>query len=87
MPRLGDKYDIRIEVTSKPTAEYHTDEYYALDLPAAPAVMVEEEIVAEGCDMAEHTLEACICRRLGLPEPEPGRTGLLGRLFKRQAPK
>lgn len=83
MPRLGDKYDIQIEVTAKPKAEYHTDEYYALDLPVAPAVMVGDEIVAEGCDVAESTLEECICRHLDLPEPEPERKGLLGRLLKR----
>jgi hypothetical protein len=39
MPRLGETYDIEIEIISKPKAEFHTDEYYALDLPAAPAIM------------------------------------------------
>lgn len=33
MPRLGEKYEIEIMVISKPKAEFHTDEYYALDLP------------------------------------------------------
>lgn len=81
LPRLGAKYDIDIEVTSKPMAEYQTDDYFELDLPAAPAVMVGEEIVAEGTDIAEDRLEACICRHLGLPEPK--RKGLLGRLLGR----
>ena len=36
MPRLGAKYDIDIETISKPIAEYQTDEYFELDLPAAP---------------------------------------------------
>jgi hypothetical protein len=40
MPRLGDRYQIDIEVTSKPNSEYQTDDYFALDLPVAPAVMV-----------------------------------------------
>ena len=44
MPRLGNTYDIEIEVTSKPKADYSTDEYFALDLPVAPAIMVGDEI-------------------------------------------
>jgi hypothetical protein len=83
MPSLGRKYSVEIETISKPKAEYLTDEYFALDLPAAPAVMVGEEIVVEGSDVAEEDLEAVICRHLGLPPPEPDKKGLLGRLFKR----
>ena len=81
MPRLGMKYDVRIETTSKPKDEYHTDEYYELDLPAAPAVMVNDEIVVEGKDVDEHELECRICRHLGLPEPEKVKKGFLGRFF------
>ncbi len=81
VPRLGQKYPIDMEVTSKPIAEYQTDEYFELDLPAAPAIMVGEEIVVEGSDVEEHKLEAVICRHLGLPEPEPPKKGFLGRLF------
>jgi len=42
MPRLSEKCDIEIETISKPIAEYNTDEYYELDLPVAPAVIVGE---------------------------------------------
>jgi len=45
MPRLGQKYDIEIETISKAREEYMTDEYFELDLPVAPAVMVADEIV------------------------------------------
>jgi hypothetical protein len=83
MPSLGRKYSVEIETISKPKAEYLTDEYFALDLPAAPAVMVGEEIVVEGSDVTEAALEATICRHLGLPPPEPEKRGLLGRFFKR----
>jgi len=82
MPRLGEKYEIEIETISKPNAEYQTDEYFELDLPVAPAVMVGEEIVVEGSDIPEDELEAVICRHLGLPPPEPQKKRLLGRLFK-----
>ena len=81
MPRLGGKYDIDIEVISKPIAEYQTDESFELDLPAAPAVMVAEEIVVEGSDVAEDALEAVIRQHLGLPPLEPTKPGLLRRLL------
>jgi len=48
MPRLGQRYELEIETISKPNAEYLTDEYFELDLPVAPAVMVGEEIVVVG---------------------------------------
>lgn len=81
MPRLGGKYEIEIEVTSKPRAEYQTDEYFELDLPVAPAVMVGEEIVVEGSNVSSEKVESVICRQLGLPEPEPEKKGFLGRFL------
>jgi hypothetical protein len=81
MPSLGSKYQIEIEVTSKPIADYQTDEYFELDLPVAPAVMVGEEIVVEGENIAEAKVEAVIRRQLGLPETDPPQKGLFGRLF------
>jgi len=69
---LGAKYkDIEIEVTSKPIAEYQCDEYFELDLPVAPAVMVGDEIVVEGANVSQGKVESVIRRNLGLPEPEP----------------
>jgi hypothetical protein len=81
MPRLGEKYPVEIDITSKPKSEYETDDYFALDLPVAPAVMVGDEIVVEGADISDHDLEVCICRQLGLPEPQ--KKGLMDRLFKK----
>lgn len=84
LPGLGEKYEIEIETISKPKAEYLTDEYFELDLPVAPAVMVGEEIVVEGTDVSREDLEQAICRQLGLPDPERKPEGLIGRLFKRK---
>jgi len=83
MPRLGQKYELEIEVTSKPITEYQTDEYFELDLPVAPAIMVGDEIVVEGSNIAQDQVETVICRHLGLPGPEPKRKGILGRLLGR----
>ena len=83
MPRLGEKYDIEIEITSKPPAEYNTDEYFELDLPVAPAIMIGEEILTEGSDISDEKIEAAICKSLGLPPPELKKKGVLGRLLKK----
>ena len=79
---LGEKYEVEIEVMSKPKAEYMTDEYFELDLPVAPAVMVGEEIVVEGSDIGQFEIESEICKQLGLPLPEPEEKGFLKKLFK-----
>lgn len=81
MPRLGEKYAVEIETTSKPKAEYLTDEYFALDLPVAPAIMVGKEIVIEGQDVDDHSVEMVICRHLGMPEPEVPKKGMMNKLF------
>ncbi len=60
LPRLGKQYDIEIETIAKPKAEYMTDEYFELELPVAPAVMVGDEIVVEGSDISDEKLEAVI---------------------------
>ena len=81
MPRLGEKYKVEIETTSKPKTEYLTDEYFAFDLPVAPAIMVGDEIVIEGQDVDDHSVEVVICRQLGLPEPEQEKKGVMNKLF------
>jgi len=77
-PGLGQKYEIEIETVAKPKDEYMTDEYFELDLPVAPAVMVGDEIVVEGTDVSQVDLEKVICRHLGLPEPELRKKGFFG---------
>jgi hypothetical protein len=83
MPGLGEKYDIEIETVSKPPAEYNTDEYFELDLPVAPAIMVGEEIVVEGSDISEEAVETAVCRHLGLAPPDSKKRGFLGRMLKK----
>jgi ubiquinone/menaquinone biosynthesis C-methylase UbiE len=66
MPSLGKKYDLKIEVTSKPRQEYGTAEYLATNLPAAPAILIGEEVIVKGRDISKENLEAAICRHLGI---------------------
>jgi hypothetical protein len=81
MPRLGEKYTVEIEVISKPVAEYQCDEYFDLDLPVAPAIMVDQQIVVEGSDISQDKVESAICRCLGIPEPGQQKKGILGRIL------
>ena len=83
IPRLGEKYKVEIETISKPRQEYRTEEYARSGLPIAPAIMVGDELVVQGCDVAEEKVEAAICRHLGMPEPEPQEKGIRDRLFGR----
>ena len=79
IPGLGAKYDIQIETIARPKEEYMTDEYFELDLPVAPAVMVGDEIVVEGTDVLDIDLEKVICKHLNLPEPKPSKRSWFGR--------
>ena len=83
MPRLGQKYEIEVEILSKPIAEYNTDEYFELELPVAPAIMVDDEILVEGSDVSEEKLENAIRAKLGLEPVVVEKKGVLGRLFGR----
>jgi len=84
MPGLGEKYGIEIETISKPKAAYITDEYFELELPVAPAVMVGDEIVVEGLDIGQFEVETEICKQLDLPLPAPENKGFLKKLFRAQ---
>ena len=65
MPGLGSKYDIEIEVTSKPRADYQSEAYSKSGLPKAPAIMIGSEIIVAGKDIGEEEFEAIIRRHLG----------------------
>ena len=82
MPGLGKKYEIENNTISKPKAEYMTDEYFELDFPVAPAVMVGEKIVVEGSDIGQFEVEMEICKQLELPPPKLENKGFLKKLFR-----
>lgn len=64
LPRLGGRYDLEIETVSQPREAYRGPEYLASGRPAAPAIMVGEELLAQGCGVTEEVLEAAIRRHL-----------------------
>lgn len=45
-------------------------EYFALEFPVAPAIMVNDEIVVEGGNIEEEEVESCICRQLGIEKTD-----------------
>ena len=67
MPRLGGKYDIAVEEFFQSREAYQSETYLASGRPAAPAVMVEDEIAGQGPNLSEEKIEAVIRRHLGLP--------------------
>ena len=71
IPRLGERFKnaVEIETISKPRQEFRDIEYMKLGLPMAPAVMVGDEIIVQGCEAAEEKVEAAIRRQLNLAEP------------------
>jgi hypothetical protein len=67
MPRLGQKYALDVETIGKSREAYQAEAYVATGLPAAPAVMVENELAAQGPSISDEGVEMVIRRHLGLP--------------------
>jgi hypothetical protein len=67
MPRLGEKYEMEVETVAKSREEYQSEAYQASGLPAAPAVIVDGEVAAQGPEISAEKIETVIRRHLGLP--------------------
>jgi hypothetical protein len=67
MPRLGAKYNLEVVDITRSREEYQGEGHRATGLPAAPAVMVENEIAGQGPGISEAGVELVIRRHLGLP--------------------
>lgn len=63
---MGEKYDMNVETVSKSREEYQSKAYQASGLPPAPAVMVDNEVAAQGPEISEQGIEAVIRKHLGL---------------------
>ena len=64
MPRLGSKQGLEVEITSLPRQDYRKDDYLRSGLPLAPAIMVDDEVVVQGADVSEDSLQALLPARL-----------------------
>lgn len=64
LPRLGKKFDLPIEVVSKPRDAYQSLTYADLGLPRAPAIMLGGEVLVAGRDIDEQELEEKIRQTL-----------------------
>jgi len=64
---LGQKYVIDVETMAKSREAYQAEAYVASGLPAAPAVMVDDEVAGQGPEISEEKLEEVIRRHLRLP--------------------
>ena len=69
LPRLGGIEGVKIEITSLPREEYRTENYRRSELPAAPAMMIDDEVVTQGADIKEERLLELLASRL--PQPSP----------------
>ena len=63
---MGGKYEFDLETIVKSREAYQSAAYQASGLPPAPAVMVGDEIAAQGPQISEELLERAIRRHLGL---------------------
>ena len=67
LPRLGRKFDLPVEVVSKPRDAYQSLTNADLGLPRAPAIMLGGETLVAGRDIAEADLEELIRRAMAVP--------------------
>jgi hypothetical protein len=70
LPGLGDKYKLEIEIISKTRDAYRSAEYLATGLPAAPALMLADEILVQGRPISEEALESAIRHHLASEQGE-----------------
>ena len=64
---MEQKYALEVETVSQSREAYQAAAYAASGLPAAPAVMVENELAGQGPNLSEEGVERVIRRHLGLP--------------------
>jgi hypothetical protein len=64
LPGLGDKTGVEIEIVEKSREEYSSDSYAAANLPVAPAVMIDGEVIAVQNIITQSQMENLIENRL-----------------------
>ena len=62
---MGREFPVEVETMTRPREHYRTEEFRILGLPAAPAILLGEEVLVQGKDLADEELIAALRRRLG----------------------
>jgi len=70
LPGLGDKTGVEIETVEKSREEYRSDSYAAADLPVAPAVIIDGEVIAVQNIITQSQIERLIDNRLKVEHDE-----------------
>ncbi|MFZ5587636.1 MAG: NEPxGxxU motif selenoprotein TsoC [Thermodesulfobacteriota bacterium] len=63
-PRLGREPGIKVDATALPREECRREGYISSGLPAAPAIMINDEVVIQGAGLAR---PSWVCRRPSRP--------------------
>jgi hypothetical protein len=71
LPGLGDKTGVEIKTIEKSRDEYRSDSYAATNLPVAPAVMIDGEVITVQNISTHSQMEKLIENRL---KAEPDET-------------
>jgi hypothetical protein len=56
LPRVGEEAEIEIKIIARTRQEFQSAAYAELGLPRAPAIMINDEMIAAGQDIEEHRL-------------------------------
>ncbi len=63
-PGLSAKYQAELQTETHTREHYKSDEWLEMDLPVAPAIMLDDDVIVEGADILEEELEREIQSRL-----------------------
>ncbi len=56
-PGLSAKYALDVETVIHSREHYRSDEWLETDLPGAPSIMIDDDVIVEGSDISEAELE------------------------------
>lgn len=63
-PSLSAKYPVTVETEIHDRNYYKSEEWLDTELPVAPAIMINDDVIVEGSDISEDELDAEILSRL-----------------------
>lgn len=61
---MSAKHSVNVEIVTHTRDYYRSDEWSETDLPCAPAIMIDDDVIVEGENISEEDLESEIAQRL-----------------------